>query len=50
MSVESRDDIYVEDPNADVDLAEEDVTKALAGSECVLGEAEVKAGGAEVRY
>lgn len=32
VTVESRDDVYVEDPNADVDLQEEDVTKALAGN------------------
>jgi len=32
VSVESRDDVYLEDPNADVDLQDEDVTKALAGN------------------
>eukprot|EP00555_Chaetoceros_dichaeta_P003022 CAMPEP_0198248544 /NCGR_PEP_ID=MMETSP1447-20131203/292_1 /TAXON_ID=420782 /ORGANISM="Chaetoceros dichaeta, Strain CCMP1751" /LENGTH=361 /DNA_ID=CAMNT_0043932967 /DNA_START=122 /DNA_END=1207 /DNA_ORIENTATION=+ len=32
VTVESRDDVYVEDPNADVDLQDEDVTKALAGN------------------
>jgi translation initiation factor 3 subunit G len=32
VTIQSRDDIYLEDPNADTDLQEEDVTKALAGN------------------
>ena len=32
VTIQSRDDIYVEDPNADTDLQEEDVGKALAGN------------------
>lgn len=32
MTIQSRDDIYLEDPNADTDLQEEDVSKALAGN------------------
>lgn len=32
VTIQSRDDIYMEDPNADVDLQEEDVGKAIAGN------------------
>lgn len=32
VSVESRDDIYLEDPNADLDMQDDDPTKALAGN------------------
>mmetsp|Transcript_174 Transcript_174/g.253 ORF Transcript_174/g.253 Transcript_174/m.253 type:complete len:358 (+) Transcript_174:77-1150(+) len=32
VTIQSRDDIYLEDPNADTDLQEEDVSKALAGN------------------
>lgn len=32
VTVESRDDVYLEDPNADVDLQDEDVTKVIAGN------------------
>ena len=32
VTIKSRDDIYMEDPNADVDLQEEDVGKAIAGN------------------
>lgn len=32
VTVESRDDVYLEDPNADVDLQDEDPAKALAGN------------------
>jgi len=32
VTIESRDDIFLENPNADVDLQEEDVTKALSGN------------------
>ena len=32
MTIQSRDDIYVDDPNADTDLQDEDVAKALAGN------------------
>eukprot|EP00584_Thalassiosira_punctigera_P009942 CAMPEP_0172536520 /NCGR_PEP_ID=MMETSP1067-20121228/8276_1 /TAXON_ID=265564 ORGANISM="Thalassiosira punctigera, Strain Tpunct2005C2" /NCGR_SAMPLE_ID=MMETSP1067 /ASSEMBLY_ACC=CAM_ASM_000444 /LENGTH=150 /DNA_ID=CAMNT_0013321609 /DNA_START=1 /DNA_END=450 /DNA_ORIENTATION=- len=31
VTIHSRDDIFVDDPNADVDLQEEDVGKAIAG-------------------
>jgi len=32
VTIQSRDDIFMEDPNADTDLQDEDVTKALAGN------------------
>jgi translation initiation factor 3 subunit G len=32
VTIQSRDDIYLEDPNADTDLQDEDVSKALAGN------------------
>mmetsp|Transcript_28532 Transcript_28532/g.51555 ORF Transcript_28532/g.51555 Transcript_28532/m.51555 type:complete len:365 (-) Transcript_28532:168-1262(-) len=32
VTIQSRDDIFIEDPNADVDLQEEDVGKAIAGN------------------
>lgn len=32
VTIQSRDDIFLEDPNADTDLQEEDVAKALAGN------------------
>lgn len=32
VTIQSRDDIFLEDPNADTDLQEEDVSKALAGN------------------
>ncbi|KAL7467688.1 hypothetical protein ACHAXS_007938 [Conticribra weissflogii] len=32
VTIQSRDDIYMEDPRADVDLQEEDVGKAIAGN------------------
>eukprot|EP00584_Thalassiosira_punctigera_P006201 CAMPEP_0172526308 /NCGR_PEP_ID=MMETSP1067-20121228/1247_1 /TAXON_ID=265564 ORGANISM="Thalassiosira punctigera, Strain Tpunct2005C2" /NCGR_SAMPLE_ID=MMETSP1067 /ASSEMBLY_ACC=CAM_ASM_000444 /LENGTH=359 /DNA_ID=CAMNT_0013309791 /DNA_START=91 /DNA_END=1170 /DNA_ORIENTATION=+ len=32
VTIQSRDDIFMEDPNADVDLQEEDVGKAIAGN------------------
>lgn len=32
VTIRSRDDIYMDDPNADVDLQEEDVGKAIAGN------------------
>eukprot|EP00571_Detonula_confervacea_P009685 CAMPEP_0172319406 /NCGR_PEP_ID=MMETSP1058-20130122/37550_1 /TAXON_ID=83371 /ORGANISM="Detonula confervacea, Strain CCMP 353" /LENGTH=356 /DNA_ID=CAMNT_0013034435 /DNA_START=30 /DNA_END=1100 /DNA_ORIENTATION=+ len=32
VTIHSRDDIHIEDPNADVDLQEEDVGKAIAGN------------------
>lgn len=32
ITIKSRDDIFMEDPNADVDLQEEDVGKAIAGN------------------
>lgn len=32
VTIQSRDDIYLEDPNADTDLQDEDVAKALAGN------------------
>lgn len=32
VTIQSRDDIMIEDPNADVDLQEEDVGKAIAGN------------------
>lgn len=32
VTIQSRDDIYMEDPNADVDLQDEDVGKAIAGN------------------
>lgn len=32
VTIQSRDDIFLEDPNADIDLQEEDVAKALAGN------------------
>lgn len=32
VTIQSRDDIYVEDPNADIDQQEEDAGKALAGN------------------
>ncbi len=32
VTIHSRDDIYLEDPNADVDLQEEDVAKAISGN------------------
>lgn len=32
VTIQSRDDIYLDDPNADTDLQEEDVSKALAGN------------------
>lgn len=32
VTIQSRDDVYLEDPNADTDLQEEDVSKALAGN------------------
>jgi len=32
VTIHSRDDIFMEDPNADVDLQEEDVGKAIAGN------------------
>lgn len=32
VTIQSKDDVYLEDPNADVDLQEEDVTKSLAGN------------------
>jgi translation initiation factor 3 subunit G len=32
VTIQSRDDIYVDDPNADTDLQDEDVAKALAGN------------------
>ncbi|KAL3816544.1 hypothetical protein ACHAXA_011843 [Cyclostephanos tholiformis] len=31
VTIQSRDDIYMEDPHADVDLQEEDVAKAISG-------------------
>ncbi len=32
VTIQSRDDVYLEDPNADTDLQDEDVAKALAGN------------------
>jgi len=32
VTIQSRDDIYIEDPNADVDLQDEDVSKAISGN------------------
>jgi translation initiation factor 3 subunit G len=32
VTIQSRDDIYIDDPNADVDLQEEDVAKAISGN------------------
>lgn len=32
VTIQSRDDIFVDDPNADTDLQDEDVAKALAGN------------------
>lgn len=32
VTIQSRDDVYLEDPNADTDLQDEDVSKALAGN------------------
>eukprot|EP00581_Thalassiosira_minuscula_P008584 CAMPEP_0183705078 /NCGR_PEP_ID=MMETSP0737-20130205/2250_1 /TAXON_ID=385413 /ORGANISM="Thalassiosira miniscula, Strain CCMP1093" /LENGTH=359 /DNA_ID=CAMNT_0025932143 /DNA_START=57 /DNA_END=1136 /DNA_ORIENTATION=- len=32
VTIQSRDDIFMEDPNADVDLQDEDVGKAIAGN------------------
>lgn len=32
VTIQSRDDIFLEDPNADTDLQDEDVAKALAGN------------------
>mmetsp|Transcript_8903 Transcript_8903/g.10302 ORF Transcript_8903/g.10302 Transcript_8903/m.10302 type:complete len:352 (+) Transcript_8903:131-1186(+) len=32
VTIQSRDDVYLEDPNADTDLQEEDVTKAISGN------------------
>jgi len=32
VTIQSRDDVYLEDPHQDVDLQDEDVTKALAGN------------------
>mmetsp|Transcript_18646 Transcript_18646/g.30523 ORF Transcript_18646/g.30523 Transcript_18646/m.30523 type:complete len:350 (+) Transcript_18646:116-1165(+) len=32
VTIQSRDDIFIEDPNADVDLQDEDVAKAISGN------------------
>lgn len=32
VTIQSRDDVYLEDPNADTDLKDEDVAKSLAGN------------------
>jgi len=32
VTIQSRDDVYLDDPNADTDLQDEDVSKALAGN------------------